>query len=127
MSVMLSMELVLPYVAVIVAVWLVEIVPAVAVKVAVVAPAGTLTDPGTDSRLSELESEMVVVPVATATLRSTVQVLVPPEASVVGSQVTDDNRGAAKTGIVTILLKKVPCAMVNCAWGLVVCDADSCR
>jgi hypothetical protein len=124
---MLSVELVLPYVAVIVAVWLVEIVPAVAVKVAVVAPAGTLTDPGTDSRLSELESEMVVVPVATATLRSTVQVLVPPEASVVGSQVTDDNRGAAKTGIVTILLKKVPCAMVNCAWGLVVCDADSCR
>ena len=65
---------VLPFnVAVRVAVWSAAIVPAVAVKVAVVDPAGTVTDPGTVSAAALLDRATVPPPVFD---RVTVQVLV---------------------------------------------------
>jgi hypothetical protein len=117
----------LPSVAVIVAVWLEEMVPDVAVKVAEVDPAGTDTEAGTVSALLELASDTVVALCGTATLKVTVHVEVPLEFKDVGEQATDDNSGAANTGNVTTLLTKVLCAMVNWACGLVVSDEFNCR
>src|ERR1019366_7108815 len=73
---------VLPFnVAVSVAVWSDTIVPAVAVKVAVVDPAATATDPGTVSAAVLLDSVTVPPPVFVSV---TVQVLVPLLLSVAG-------------------------------------------
>jgi hypothetical protein len=84
-----------------VAVWLDVTVPSVAVNVTDVEPAGTVTDPGTVSRLLELDSVTAVDPVGTATLNATVQVDEVPDVSVVGVQVTDDSSGFANTGTAT--------------------------
>src|ERR1035441_4240736 len=73
---------VLPFnVAVSVAVWSKAIVPAVAVKVAVVDAAATTTDPGTVSAAVLLVSVPVLPPVFVSV---TVQMLVPPVPSVAG-------------------------------------------
>jgi hypothetical protein len=73
---------VLPFnAAVTVAVWSEAIVPAVAVKVAVVDPAATVTDPGTVSPAVLLDSVTVPPPVFVSV---TVQLLVPPLLSVAG-------------------------------------------
>ena len=75
---------VLPFnVAVSVAVWSDAIVPAVAVKVAVVDPAATTTDPGTVSAAVLLDSVTVRPPVFVSV---TEQLLVPPLLSVAGVQ-----------------------------------------
>ena len=72
----------LPFnVAVSVAVWSDAIVPAVAVNVAVVDPAATVTDPGTVSAAVLLDSVTVPPPVFVSV---TVQLLVPPLLSVAG-------------------------------------------
>jgi hypothetical protein len=65
-------------------------VPAVAVKVTVVAATGMVTDADTGSRVLLLESETVVPPVGAAELRVTVQVLAAPEARVVGLQASEE-------------------------------------
>ena len=72
-------------VAVTVAVWLLPIVPAVAVKVAVVALAETATEPGTVNAALLLDSETVPPPVP---LIVTVQVDVPPEFRLPGAHDT---------------------------------------
>ena len=76
-------------VAVSVAVELVEIVPAVAEKAAVAAPAAMLTEAGAVS--SGLLDEMVTVrpPVGAAALAVTVQVLMAPEVSEAGAQASE--------------------------------------
>jgi hypothetical protein len=67
-----------------VAVWLDFTVPAVAVKLAEVAPAGTVTEAGTD-RAELLDESVTVAPPAGAACDSvTAQVEVPPEVTVVG-------------------------------------------
>jgi hypothetical protein len=68
---------------------LVEIVPAVAEKAAVAAPAAMLTEAGAVS--SGLLDEMVTVrpPVGAAALAVTVQVLMAPEVSEAGAQASE--------------------------------------
>jgi len=81
--------------AVTVAVPLVDTVPAAAAKVAVVAPAGTVMEPGTVREALLLESGTVKPPVNAALLRVTVQVLVSPEERLAGVQARLETRGGA--------------------------------
>jgi hypothetical protein len=77
-------------VAVTIALCALEMVPAVAVKEAVVAPAATVTEPGVVN--AELLSEMVTTepPLGAVEVRVTVQVLVAPEVRVVGLQTREE-------------------------------------
>jgi len=80
-------------------------VPAVAVNVAVVAPARTVTEAGTVRLALLLESETDVLE-ATADVIVTVQLEVPPEFNVVGAQPTLLRAG----GVTTEMLPPVPLA-----------------
>ncbi|NWF84226.1 MAG: hypothetical protein HXY18_10390 [Bryobacteraceae bacterium] len=73
-------------VAVTTAVEAVVMAPAVAVNVALEAPAATVTEAGTDSSELLSDTDTVTPPVGAAPLRVTVQVLLAPEESVVGAQ-----------------------------------------
>jgi hypothetical protein len=75
-------------VAVIVAVWLAPTVPAVAVKVAVVAPLATVSEAGTDRAALLSESVTAAPPDAAACDKVTVQVEVPPDVTVAGAHWT---------------------------------------
>src|ERR1019366_6068816 len=87
---------VLPFnVAVSVAVWSEAIVPAVAVKAAVVDPAATATDPGTVSAAVLLDSVTVPPPVFVSV---TVQLLAPPVPSVSGVHDTELTAAAVAKG-----------------------------
>ena len=70
--------------AVTTAVWLVVIVPAVAVKFADVAPEDKVTDPGTVNAVTLLDSVTEIPPVPAACDSVTVQVDVPFEFKLVG-------------------------------------------
>lgn len=73
------------------------VAPAVAVKVAVVEPAGTVTDEGTFSSMSLLESAMVEPPVGAVWVSVTAQALVPLWLRLVGLQATPEtSTGACK-------------------------------
>jgi hypothetical protein len=86
---------VLPFsVAVIVAVWLLVIAPAVAVKVAVVLPDATVTVSGTVNAVTLLDSVTVAPPVCDTV---NVHVEVPPDPSDVGTHVTPLTTVAATT------------------------------
>jgi hypothetical protein len=93
--------------AVKVAVWSDAIVPAVAVKLAVVDPAPTATDPGTVSAAVSLDSVTVPPPVF---VKVTVHVLVPPVPSVEGVQLNPAKVGSA--GAVTV--PPVPLMAIAC-------------
>ena len=80
--------------AVIVAAWSLPMVPAVAVKVAVVAPALTTTEAATGSSTLLLERATATPPVGAAAESVTVQLDMPPELNVVGVQASDDTVGA---------------------------------
>ena len=110
-----------------VAVWLEDTVVSVAVNVASVELAGTVTVAGTLKPVTLLDRLMVVAEVGDATVKITVQVEVVFEVRVVGVHDIVDNCGTEKTGIVVVLLTYVFWAIVNCATGLVVCPADNCR
>jgi hypothetical protein len=73
-------------VAVITAVELAVIVPALAVKLPEVAPAATVIDAGTVSAAALLNSETVALPAGATVLSETVQFEVPPELKDVGEQ-----------------------------------------
>ena len=66
------------------AVWLLEILPTVAVKVAVVAPGATVTDPGTLTAALLLDSDTSAPPAAAGCAIVTVHEDVPPALIVVG-------------------------------------------
>ncbi len=85
------------------AVWLVVMVPAVAVNVALVAPAGTVTDAGTVVSGLLLESVATIPPVGAAWLRVTVQVEEPAVVSAAGLQF----RLLMLTGTPTVMLPPV--------------------
>jgi len=72
--------------AVTVAVWALDTVPAVAVKVAALEPAAMVTDPGTVSVATSLDRVTVTPPEPAALDRVTVHVAVPPELRLVGVQ-----------------------------------------
>jgi hypothetical protein len=72
-------------VAVSAAVWLVVTVPAVAVKVVAVEPAGTVREAaGTGNRAALLDNDTTMPPAGAVLLRVTVQVVALPEYSVAG-------------------------------------------
>ncbi len=76
------------YDAVTTAVWLVVIVPAVAVKFADVAPEATVTEAGTVNAAALLDNVTAMPPVPAACDSVTVHADVPPELRLVGLQVT---------------------------------------
>jgi len=82
--------------AVTVAVCVDETVPALAVKLAEVAPCGTVMEAGTVSKELPEESATAAPPAGAAAVRVTVQVEDAPEASVAGAHCTD---AIAATGI----------------------------
>jgi hypothetical protein len=66
---------------------LLEMLPAAAVNVAEVAPAGTVTDvPDTGNSVLLLDSNISIPPVGAAILNVTVHVVVPPELKLAGVQ-----------------------------------------
>jgi len=73
----------------------------VTLKVAVVAPPGTMTLAGTVTEVSELESVTTVPPVGAAESRVTVPVAAPPPTTLVGVTLTEASVGAV-TGAVTV-------------------------
>ena len=81
-------------------------VPAVAVKLAVVAPAVTVTDPGTLKAPLFEESPTEAPPVGAADVRVTVQVELPPEATEFGVQdkpeTADAEAGVTVTEVVAL-------------------------
>jgi len=81
-------------VAVTTAVWLLEMVPAVAVKVALEEPAATATEPGTARAATLLESDTAAPPDAAAADNATVQVDVAPVARLAGTQDNEFKTGA---------------------------------
>jgi len=85
------------YVAVTTTVWLLEAVPAVAVKLAVVEPLETVTDPGTLSVAALLVSVTAAPPAPAAFDSVTTQVDVPPEPRLVGAHVSDVKAGSVVT------------------------------
>jgi hypothetical protein len=90
-------------VAVKVAVWLLATVPAIAVNVVDVDPAGTVTDTaGTGSKVLLLASATTVPPVGTLLLRVTVQVVAAPELKLVGVHASELNTGEAVRATVAV-------------------------
>ena len=90
---------------------MVVIVPAVAVKPADVAPAGTVTEPaGTGSNALLLDRDTAVPPVGAAPLSVTVQLVPAPEFKLVGLHVSDDNAtgGADPTRLIVAVTGMFP-------------------
>ena len=73
--------------------------PAVAVKVAVLDPAETFTEAGMLRAVLLVESETAVPPDGAAWLRVTVQAEEPPETKVVGLQAREDTTTGASSEI----------------------------
>jgi hypothetical protein len=82
-------------VAVIVTGWLAVTVPAVALKVVLVKPAGTVTDAGTVRAALLAPNDTTCPPVGAALFWLTVQVLDAPEFTVDGEQASADNTAGA--------------------------------
>ena len=106
--------------AVSVAVWLVVKVPAVAVKVADVDPAGIVTDAATGSVALLLDRDTAVPPVGAAWASATVQVDLAPEVRLVGEHSSEDKAGSQ---FVTVIAPEVAVSasadpFANAAFGL---------
>lgn len=115
--------------AVTTAVWLVAIVPAVAVKLANVAPDATFTEAGTLSDALLLETATATPPELAACDKVTVHAEVPPELRLVGEHDTEPTTVAAKSEMYVVwelpfevpvipavtLLEIVPAAAVKVA------------
>jgi hypothetical protein len=83
---------------------LLDTVPAVAVKLAVVAPAGAVTDAGTGSAALFEERLTEAPPIRAADVNVTVQVEVAPEVTEFGEQDTPDTAGGGVTVTVDVAL-----------------------
>ena len=115
----------LPSVAVTTADWSLVIVPAVTVKVPVVAAAATVTEAGVVSSALLSDSVTVVPPVGADLLRVTVQVLEAPEASEVGAHATEESVTAAARPIVAVFDTLPSVAVTTADWSLVIVPAVS--
>ena len=124
---MVAVWLDVPNVAVMTALWLDGIVPAVAVKFAELDPAGTVTVAGTVRSLLLLASPTVALLPVTVSVRVTLQLVVPFEFKEVALHATEATVLVADTGKVTTLLTKLPCAIVRCAAGSLARDVLNCR
>ncbi len=85
--------------------------PAVAVKLAVLDPLKTVTDPGTVSAAALLDSVTVTPPVPAVFDSVTTQFEVPPELRLVGAQASDVKAGGVDTSV------------KDCVWELPFSDA----
>ena len=101
-SVMFAVCVLLFKEAVTVAVWLLVIVPAVAVKFALAEPEFTVTVPGTVSAPTLLDSETTVL-IEGAALSETVQLEVPPDVTEVGAQLKP-----VRVGIFAVIVPPEP-------------------
>jgi hypothetical protein len=99
--------------AVITAVELAEMLPAVAVKLAVAAPAATVTEDGTDSSVLFEASATVDPPDGAAPLSVTVQAADPLEASLLGAQLKEERVGAT-AAIVILHVAETLCPALSC-------------
>ena len=81
---------------------LAKVAAAVALKVAVVAPAATVTDAGTVSKVLLLASVTLAPPVGAAWLKVTVQVLAALGARLAGLQATPDTSTGASRLMVAV-------------------------
>ncbi len=86
--------------AVTIAVWSLETAPALAVKLAAVEPAGTITDGGTVSAAALLDSATATPPAPAELDSVTVHVEVPPAARLVGVQDKEPTKTGATSDIV---------------------------
>jgi len=86
-------------VAVTTAVWLLDTVPAVATKLAVVEPLGAVTVPGTLRAAALLDSAITAPPLPAACDRVATQFAVPPEPRLVGAQMSDVKAGGVATSV----------------------------
>jgi hypothetical protein len=99
-----------PSVAVRMTVWDVATDPAVAVKVVEVAPAGTVTEAGTDSAVVLFDAVVIVLPpLGAGCVSVTVHVVAVPVVRLVGTQTSDDTLrlGVAVTVAVAVLEPRV--------------------
>jgi len=110
-------------VAVTVTLWLLVMVPAVTVKVAVVAFAATVTEDGVVNNELLSDSVTVVPPVGAAELSVTVHVLVPLELTVVGLHASDDNVTGADRLTVAVCETPLSVAVTVALWSLVIVPA----
>jgi hypothetical protein len=112
---------VLPFtVAVMVAVWLLPIVPAVAVKVAVVVLDPTVTEAGTVSAAALLDNVTVAPPVCDTVA---VQVALPPDPRLAGLHVTPLNSTGATSEIVAVCVLPFSVAVMVAVWLLAIVPA----
>ena len=104
--------------AVIVAVWFDATVPAVPVKLPVVAPAATVTDDGTVRPVQLLDTVTAVPPVGAAAEIVTLQLVLPPDATDVGVHVSPVTVVAAGGVTVTEAVPELPFndAVIVTAW-----------
>jgi hypothetical protein len=105
-GVTVTVAVVLPLsVAVRVTVCELDTVPAVAVNIAEVAVAGTVTDAGTGSAVVLFEASVTVLPpVGAGKVRVTVHVVEPPGLRLVGLQTSDETAGFGVTVTVAVVL-----------------------
>jgi hypothetical protein len=94
-------------------------VPAVAAKVAEVAPAATVTFAGTVRAVALLDKPTLVPPVGAALEMLTVQVAVPLEGRVVGAQARDDTPIAADNETVAVVEDAPNAAVTTALWSAV--------
>jgi hypothetical protein len=112
---------VLPFsVAVMVAVWLLAIVPAVAVKVAVVLPDPTAAEAGTVNATALLDSVIVAPPVCDTV---TVQVALPPDTRLAGLHVSPLSTTGAASVIVAVCVLPFSVAVMVAVWLLAIVPA----
>ena len=98
-----------PDVAVTLAFWLFGIaVPAVALKVPLLAPAAIVTEPGTVSRPLLLVTVTLVPPAGAAELRPTTHVLAPPAARLAGLHVSEETSAAGAAVSASVAVCETP-------------------
>jgi hypothetical protein len=110
-TVRLPCAVLFPRLAVMVTVWLLLVnpLPAVASKLAVVAPAGTVTVVGTWTNPGLLEDRVTMEPPeGAAALKVTVPVDVAPSGMLVGLKVTDETLGPQPDPVLGVSSKRVP-------------------
>ena len=109
--------------AVTVAVWLLRMVPAVAVKVVLVDPEATVTDAGTVSEVVLLDKVTAAPPVPAAFDRVTVQLALPFELSEVGLHDTALTTVVADSVIDAVFVEPFSLAVTTAVWPLLMVPA----
>jgi hypothetical protein len=111
---------------VIIADWFVAMVPAVAVKEAVAAPAARVTDAGTGNKALLLESEIVTPPAGAIPFSVTVQEVAAAVITVLGVQLTKVSAtGPSSETTVVCGVPPLKTAVIFADWGVALRPADA--